>query len=263
MAASGLGVGVGGYAHAAIILTGSGTVTENFNSLPSSVTTTLTADPQLGAEQDLPGTQFKGSEVAGTGTFTFVADNGSSSSGALFSFGTTGSTERSLGTLSSGSTTPAFGVQITNDTGVEITSVAISFFQEQFRSSTSSTGTPNTVSFTFGTTDTGVTAQNFLDVTPTGQTAFSAFDLVGATPVATNGALDGNANRVSRSGVLPVALDPGESLFVRFTDFNDQGNDAGLAIDDFSVTPTLVPEPAAFGLLAVGGLLALRRRRRA
>lgn len=252
--------GVGGFADAAIVLTSGATVTEDFNSLPSTGTTTLTAGPELGVEQDLPGTEFQGTEVAGTGTFTFVASDGSSISGALFSFGAAGSTERALGTLASGTTTPAFGAQITNNTGVQITSVAISFFQEQFRSATTNA---NTVPFSFGTTDTGVTADNFLDVTPTGQSPFTAFDLVGAAPVASNGPVDGNANRIARAGALPVMLDPGESLFVRFTDTNDQGNDAGLAIDDFSITPTLVPEPAALGLLGVGGLLALRRRRRA
>ncbi|HMP84416.1 MAG TPA: hypothetical protein PKA41_17090 [Verrucomicrobiota bacterium] len=52
--------------------------------------------------------------------------------------------------------------------------------------------------------------------------------------------LDGNlpASRLAKTGfALPgVALHPGEELFLRWSDVNDNGPDDGLAIDDFSMT---------------------------
>jgi hypothetical protein len=52
--------------------------------------------------------------------------------------------------------------------------------------------------------------------------------------------LDGNlaTSRLAKTGiVLPgIALQPGEELFLRWSDDNDNGPDDGLAIDDLVVT---------------------------
>jgi hypothetical protein len=61
--------------------------------------------------------------------------------------------------------------------------------------------------------------------------------------------LDGNAvaNQVAFTDVvIPLQLAPGETGFVRWSDVNDAGNDAGLAIDDLSMTASL-DLPAADG----------------
>jgi len=67
--------------------------------------------------------------------------------------------------------------------------------------------------------------------------------------VASNGALDGNdpANQISISNVsIPVVLAPGETMFFRWLDSNDAGNDAGLAVDNVSLTAsTNAPLPVA------------------
>ena len=79
----------------------------------------------------------------------------------------------------------------------------------------------------------------------------------------TNGALDGNlvANQVSRSfAFTSLNLALGDRFFLRWQDVNNSGNDAGIAIDDMTLTfvVSVVPEVsgAALGALAaaVAGL---------
>lgn len=249
------GVMVAAAAQAQINYTG-GTFTENFDGLPNSGTVPSPFSATVGVQGDIPGEPvFKGTKAAGNGTtaMPFLIDDGNSSTGALYSYGSAGSAERALGTLASGSNTPAFGVELVNNSAFSFTSFTLTISREQWRSSTS---TLNTVIFAFGTSGiSGVTSGNFL--TQPGFTPLSTFDLVGAPPVTTNGPLDGNANAIVLTGTIPVALDPGQSLFLRWTDTNDVGSDAGLAIDNFSITG--VPEPTTYMLFGVGGLLCAQR----
>ncbi|MBM4154418.1 MAG: PEP-CTERM sorting domain-containing protein [Lentisphaerae bacterium] len=79
-------------------------------------------------------------------------------------------------------------------------------------------------------------------------------------------ALDGNAaaNRIAGVSFAPtVTWNNGSSLWIRFRELNDTGNDHGLSVDNFQLT--VVPEPATVGLLAgpgLGILVACMRRRR-
>jgi hypothetical protein len=55
----------------------------------------------------------------------------------------------------------------------------------------------------------------------------------------------------------------GDTLWIRWVERNDNGNDHGLAIDDFSfsasrsVTPGVIPEPASLLVWGGVGLLGL------
>jgi hypothetical protein len=72
--------------------------------------------------------------VAGNGHELYFAGAGSSTSGALYSFGASGSAERALGSVASG--TPgnfAYGVRFTNDTALTATNITISYTGEQWR----------------------------------------------------------------------------------------------------------------------------------
>lgn len=244
------------------------TYSQNFDSLGTSnvaavfsaTTGTIAAVPNVNNEWD-------GAKIGGTGTTAtdFNANNGAANSGSLYNFGATGSSDRALGAIASGSNIMAFGFQLTNNTGDTIRQITISFTQENWRSSTSAI---NTLTAGWALGGGSVTSANYLNAT--GFNSIADLNLVGPAPGATNGALDGNlsANQVARSTTLGgIEVAQGQSIFFRWQDVNDQGNDAGLAIDNFSLSVTSVPEPASLALmgtvLGAGGLLRFRRKRTA
>src|SRR5262249_60869348 len=71
-----------------------------------------------------------------------------------------------------------------------------------------------------------------------GWTTVTALSFTGPVTGATASALDGNAaaNRTLISGTLPVTVNAGQEIWLRWQDPDDAGSDHGLAIDDFSVT---------------------------
>ncbi|HWS27066.1 MAG TPA: Calx-beta domain-containing protein, partial [Xanthomonadales bacterium] len=78
--------------------------------------------------------------------------------------------------------------------------------------------------------------------------ALAALGFTSPIATASTAALDGNApaNRLARSNSLTVDVAVGQEFWIRWIDVNDAGNDHGLAIDDFSLTPRGlgVPLPA-------------------
>ncbi|MCI0335330.1 MAG: PEP-CTERM sorting domain-containing protein [Planctomycetes bacterium] len=154
--------------------------------------------------------------------------------------------------------TGAFGVEIVNNTGATRQTADISYIGEFWRSSTSTSGTPNTLTFGYSVGAPGSTT--YLSGAASG---LASLNLVGPAPVAVNGPLDGDlpANQVANSGTLTnLNWQVGQSLYLRWQDFNDQGNDAGLAVDNVRVE---IPEPTSVvGLLLAGvGLIGIIRRR--
>ncbi|MFN7734038.1 MAG: PEP-CTERM sorting domain-containing protein [Pirellula sp.] len=236
--------------------------TANVNGVFSATIGTIAAIPNLTGEWD-------GAKVAGTGTTAtnFVANDGSSSTGSIFNYGTTGNSDRALGMLASGANAMGVGFVLRNNTGVVIDSLTIQFTQENWRSSTTAVNT-----MTFGLGDsTMATGANYL--TAASFESITALNLVGPDPVASNGPLNGNdpLNQVSRSATIntfkgsALLFNPGDVLYFRWQDANDGGNDAGLAIDNFSLTAfSSVPEPTSLALVGValgaGSWLRLRRR---
>lgn len=243
---------VSGVAHAAtVIITDGSTVTQNFDSLPSTGSSSTLPDGVLIAET---GANANGQLVAG---------NGSSNAGDTFSFGATGSSERALGGLRSGSLVPLFGLAFTNGTGMAINSLTISFVGEQFRLGT--TGRTDQLDFQFGIGTDSLTAGTFTDV--------NALDFISPNTTGTAGTRDGNAagNRTPLTATLAnLNIAAGQDFTFRFLDFDASGADDGLAIDDFSLTPFFaavspVPEPQSWAMMLVGfGFVgaAMRRRKR-
>jgi hypothetical protein len=85
------------------------------------------------------------------------------------------------------------------------------------------------------------------------------------------GALDGNDASlplpVNKTAIGPIVVNdinwqPGRTLWLRWADINNSGNDHGLAIDDVSFSAE-IPEPASIWLSLLGmiGVLAKRRGR--
>ena len=179
-----------------------------------------------------------GAKIAGTGTSAtdLLANAGTTSTGTLYSFGITNDVNRALGTIATGTTTMAFGALIKNDTGGTIKNVKVSFTAEFWRSSTASSN--NVLTFGYGTINgTNSTETNFL--TTTGATPFTALNITGPAPATSNGSLDGNSptNQVAYSNVaLPLELGVGETAFLRWQDLNDGGDDAGIGMDNFTLS---------------------------
>lgn len=253
---------VAGAANAQFIYTG-GTMTENFDGI-SNTNVTGMFSATVGVQSNVTGSTFEGTRLGGSGTsaMNLIADDGSNNSGAIHSLGATASTERALGLLASGTNIPGFGVRIENNSGSALSSITISFTQENWRSSTS---VVNTMAASWGITGGGATNADYITATA-GMSAVTDLDLVGPAPVTTNGALDGNlaANQVARTHTFTFStpLAQGQSLFLRWQDVNDGGSDADLAIDNFQVTATAVPEPATMAVLGLGVAALLRRRRK-
>ena len=222
-------------------------VGEDFNSLASATGSAMPA-----------GWEF--SESGSGANATYGAGNGSSATGNTYSFGATGGTDRALGTLRTSSLSSMFGSVITNLTTETLTELTVEYAGEQWR--LGATGRVDRLDFAYSLDATSIITGNWLE--------FDALDLIGPVTAGATGALDGNLveNRTLVSHTLSgLALAPGASLWVRWSDFEASGSDDGLAIDDFSVrgganVVQAVPETMSTGL--VGSLLTallLGRRR--
>jgi hypothetical protein len=169
--------------------------------------------------------------IGGSGpATTLTANDGSSISGGVFSHGTTGASDRALGLNASGSSVFAFGAAFKNDTGVTIESFTLVFSAENWRGATAA----SKLTFGYGKLGGDITGGNFLSAAGTGVTALASADITG--DILTNIALDGNTVKKSVNITLTVGIAPGETLFLRWRDFDDAGSDAALAIDDFRLT---------------------------
>lgn len=239
--------------------------TQDFDTLAS----TNSASLPWTNDSTLPGWSLFRQPLPGTALTTYGADNGSSTAGSFYSYGTNGSTERALGGLgansayfsspANGAVAGAFAVSFTNNTGQTLTSATISFDGEQWRNGGNTSAQTMLLQYGIGATFTSVSTW----VTPGGNFNWTS-PVVGSTAAA----LDGNlaANRVAgRGGSITGTLANGATLWIRWVENNDAGNDHGLAIDNFSFSVTPVPEPSSGVLLAAGAALlgALRIRRRA
>jgi hypothetical protein len=200
---------------------------------------------------------------AGSAITTYSAGVGSSTTGSFYSFGTVDS-DRALGGVGSGGTyfgSPATGavagyiaVGITNQSNITLNKFNVEFDGEQWRNGGNTSAQSMVMQYGFGASFAAVTTWN----APGGNFNWSS-------PVATStaAAVDGNvAGLVDGRGGEVTGLNwtNGSTLWIRWVELNDAGNDHGLAIDNFSFSA--VPEPSAFLLVgSVLGLAAVRRRR--
>ena len=206
--------------------------TQNFNGLATSGTANAWTN-----DSTLPGwSLFTKDSNAIT---AYVAGDGSTNTGGFYSFGTGTATERALGGTASGGAyfgSPASGslagyiaVAFTNNSGSTISGFTVAFNGEQWRNGGNATAQSMVMQYGFGATMSSVTTW----VTPGGN-----FDWTSPVATATAAAVDGNAaGRVAgRGGNVTATWGAGQTLWIRWIENNDAGNDHGLAIDDFSLT---------------------------
>lgn len=205
--------------------------TQDFNTLSSvaSSTNNILAIPGWSLSES--GTSVRNNGQYGT-------DTGASSTGDTYSYGTAGSTDRAFGGLQSGTFISTIGAAFTNNTNTTITSLSISYMGEEWRLGTA--GRADQLNFEY--------SLNATDLTTGTWTGVSALNF--ATPdQVTTGAKNGNAapdQALVSSTISSLSIANGATVWIRWTDVNATGADDGLAIDDFTLTPT-APEMDILG----------------
>lgn len=201
---------------------------------------------------------------AGGAVTNYRADTGSSTAGGFRSYGA--DTDRALGGLGTASFSGHIGVAFVNATGAALSGFTVGFVGEQWRNSAAAA---QTMVFEYGYGNSFAAVSGW--TAPGGR-----FEWTSPVAGGSAGAIGGNGiGQVGAlGGTVSSAWQANDTLWLRWAERNDPGNDHGLAIDDFafsalgatstaSVSP--VPEPAthAFMLagLAVLGLASRRRRR--
>ena len=192
-----------------------------------------------------------------TAITTYNPDAGGGT-GGFYSYGSSGAVDRALGGVGSGGTyfgSPSAGAvagwiaaAFSNNSGGSASSVSISYDGEQWRNGGNTSAQTMVLEYGFGSSFTGVSSWT---------AAGSAFNF--ASPIATSTAvaLDGNnsANRsAGRGGTLSgLSWANGSTLWLRWIENNDAGNDHGLAIDNFSFSTSFLQAAANYGWTGGGG----------
>jgi hypothetical protein len=246
-----------GAAQAAIDVSTVGfTYNQNFDSLTTSTTAVAWAN-----DSTLSGWSLFISTLADAPTI--VAGTGSGTAGSFMSYGASGSGERALGSLASGGAyfgSPASGavagyiaVAFVNNTGTTIDGIGLAWEGEQWRNG----GNTNQQSLAFSYGVGGAFG--------TVSWVNTALSISSVVATSTAGAVDGNTTGLTTtaSAIAGLGWAPGTTLWLRWADTNDVGNDHGLAIDNFAMSVTAVPEPGALALMLAGlgavGFIARRR----
>jgi hypothetical protein len=257
-----------------VLLSGGLSYSQNFDSLsnsPAAGSATWTDNATPGLTGWFASRAFTGGTTSAYGPFAYTAyriGDGSANNGTIWSFGTIGATDRALGSLSSGTPkTNVFGVWIENDTASPVDTLTVGYTGEEWRNGGNTT--VQTLAFSYQTSSTGFSSPIGVDSAPNnGWNAFTSLSFNSPTTGATAATLDGN-NAANRTVLGPtvltgVTLNPGDSIFIRWLDIDDSGNDHGLAVDDFSFSASVVPEPTTAALIGLFsfGLICWRRGRR-
>ncbi len=163
----------------------------------------------------------------------YAVDTGASGTGDIYSYGAAAATDRALGALRSGTLIPVYGAKFTNNTGVTITSLDVSYIGEEWRLGTAAR--TDKIDFQISTNATDLSTGTYTDV--------DTLDFT--TPdTLTVGAKNGNAaaDRTAISATISsLSIPNGASFFIRWSDLDATGADDGLSVDDFSITPQAGP----------------------
>ena len=209
-----------------ISLTALGTAyTQNFDTLANTSTTnSLTIN---GWFLDESGTSAMNNGL-------YAAGIGSSNTGDTYSFGASSNAERAFGGLLSGSLNPTIGAQFTNNTGETVTALDISYIGEMWRAGVTNRNAADRLDFQLSTNATSLTTGTWVD--------YDSLDFNSPNINTTAGALNGNSTQnkaIVSFSITGPSIPNGSSFWIRWTDFNISSSDDGLAIDDFSLIPSV------------------------
>jgi len=232
--------GVNAYAQVISYTTPGANYTQNFDTLASSTGTAIGTFTWNDGTTLNGWYAFKTLPAPGGPPTDYRAVDGSSNSGQIYSFGTGGSTDRAIGTVGSGTpSTMYFGMKVTNDTGITLGGFTMNYTGEEWRATgtAGSAAGVNTLGFSYSTTASSIGATS--GYTPATALDFRAPD-AGSPPGYTgaDSAVNGNDPTFQRAIGGNVTITggwaPGTTLWLRWTDLNDGGNDQGLGIDNLT-----------------------------
>ena len=249
-------IGAATVANAAIVISSAGQgYAQDFDALASTGSSAVWAN-----DSTLEGWSLFRQPAPGTAIAAVNVGNGSGNGGSFYSFGSTASSDRALGGLGSGGAyfgAPASGAvagwivaEFRNDSGQSLSGFRLGFNGEQWRNGGNTSAQSMAFEYGFGSSFASVSSW----VSPGG-----LFDWSSLVNSSTAAAVDGNAAGLvaGRGGVVNTTWNASETLWVRWAEVNDVGNDHGLAIDNLSLVagealPSAVPLPAPFALIAAG-----------
>ncbi len=242
-----------------ISITGNMTYSENFDGMGTTTPGTEFPNGWKGFKFAGTGGMAPGTELTNLTTPAFTASNGGGTAGTLYNYGVEGANplaDRALGSQASGGFIGAFGVSFINDTGgpLEGVNIKIGFRSELWRTGNNAGEERWIFEWKLGG---GIT-----DLDLGEWNTASAFDIVEIDPTnTTNSSRDGNAggNFATLSPAFFSSLsgwEPGQVLHIRWRDVDNTGNDAGMAIDDFTFTAENVPPPPTLLYWDANGALA-------
>jgi hypothetical protein len=267
-------------APAAIVLSGLGNQTQNFDFLANGTSnTTWNDDAATQTTNGSPGWYW---ERVGTSVGYDQTTPGSVlSEGSRYAFGVNPTpTDRAMGSFNTAAenSSAAWGAVFQNDSGQTVTGLTVTYTGEQWRQGgAGQQANPDKLIFSYQVSASNITTMNPSGgATPAGWTGVASLDFTQLQFADTNYALNGNtaANRTNLSATftLSTPLDSSNFKFLalRWYDGDIGGQtDAGMGTDDLTVSfITAVPEASAllFGGLAscvIGltlGVRSLRRR---
>ena len=189
------------------------------------------------AGNNAPGWYVERYSGSGSNVALAVGD-GAANTGQHYSFGTTGATDRAIGSLASGTRVGRTGVLIVNNTGTSLNTLTLTFFTEMWRKGSGSV--PHVYPFSYKLGATGINDA-------TGFVTETNLNLVSPNTTTPNDqARDGNLpeNRTAVSfSITGISWAAGQTLALKWDDLNETGSDDALAIDDFNFTASASASP--------------------
>ncbi|WP_299991681.1 T9SS C-terminal target domain-containing protein [uncultured Pontibacter sp.] len=215
------------------------TYNQDFNSLPTTNSSSVVT-ARLGEDAFIPDgwavyrINSKSEIVINN---TILVNNGSSNTGGLYSYGSTGTTDRALGALTASGIEITYNLLLQNTSGRAITALDIEFAAEQWRMGSANTEVQRLL-FMYAVAEYPSTFNLKAKLNTPGWTTVPSLQFNSPVIGGVARPIDGNApaNRKEFSYTLPEVIPDGHYVMLRWYDPDELHQDHGLAIDDVKVT---------------------------
>lgn len=166
-----------------------------------------------------------------TNTTTLKVRDGNTSSTDLISIGTTGDSDRALGSRAGSGDSFVWGVRFVNDTGEDINSITISYYGEQWRDSDDES---QIISFSYKVSTLSL---NTIDADEIDFLPIPELNFVSISNTDSDSGIDGNntSNKRLIRAKININIPIGSEIMMKWFDEDDSSSDHILGIDDLSI----------------------------